>query len=541
MNIKSKISKLVSGLLCFSMIFSNALPAYAADAVITENTLDGEDLSVNERNLEDITVTYKQASSFFVTIPKTIVLDGWKQSTYAVKVSGDIGAEQCVYVAPVDMIDETENIDFYMKDQASENAKDDVVASVTHNKLHWNAAEVAEGYKQDDNLVSAPDLTAGAWRGIFQMEIKLETHVTHTHNYVETITKEPTCTETGEKTYTCDCGDSYTEVIPAKGHHYENGECTDCGEKEADPYETAPAAAYSNWNYTLDDENGIITLNYYKGSETDVIVYGNYLIGGKTYKTRLKSNIQGYYESREYAYMFNADSHPNMATEGIKFTNNEKIKSIKFSRNIDTSNVTGMGAMFNKCKSLTTIEGLDNFDTSNVIDMSYMFNNCEALTDLDISNFDTSNVTNMKKMFNVCKSLTNLDISHFNTSNVTTMSWMFSQCESLTNLDVSHFDTSKVTQMDGMFNGLSALTSLDVSHFDTSNVTDMGYMFKKCSMLTTLDLCSFDTRNATAMRDMFNGCSSLTTIYATEGKWSTSQASTSWMFSDCGTSSVTYK
>lgn len=234
MNIKSKISKLVSGLLCFSMIFSNVLPAYAANAVITENTLDGEDLSVNERNLEDITVTYKQASSFFVTIPKTIVLDGWKQSTYAVKVSGDIDAEQCVYVAPVDGIADTENIDFYMKDQASENAKDDVVANVTHNKFHWSSAEVTEGYRQDDNLVSAPDLTAGAWRGIFQMEIKLETHVTHKHNYLETITKEPTCTEVGEKTFTCDCGDSYTEVIPAKGHHFEDGECTDCGEKDPD-------------------------------------------------------------------------------------------------------------------------------------------------------------------------------------------------------------------------------------------------------------------------------------------------------------------
>ncbi len=233
MNIKRNISKLVSSLLCFSMIFSNVLPAYAADAVITENTLDGEDLSVNERNLEDITVTYKQASSFFVTIPKTIVLDGWKQSTYAVKVSGDIDADQCVYVAPVDGITDTDSIDFYMKDQASENAKEDVVANVTHNKFHWNSAEVAENYRQDDNMVSAPDLTAGAWRGIFQMEIKLEIHVTHKHNYVTTITKEPTCTETGEKTFTCDCGDSYTEEIPAKGHNFENGECTDCHEKDS--------------------------------------------------------------------------------------------------------------------------------------------------------------------------------------------------------------------------------------------------------------------------------------------------------------------
>lgn len=543
MNIKKKTTKLMSLLLSFAMTFSGVIPAYAMENANGNSTavIDGEDISADERNLEDITVTYKQASSFFVTIPKTIVLDGWKQSAYAVKVSGDIDADQCVYVAPVDGIADTDSIDFYMKDQASENTKEDVVANVTHNKFHWNSTEVAENYRQDDNMVSAPDLTAGAWRGIFQMEIRLETHVTHKHNYVATVTKEPTCTETGEKTFTCDCGDSYTEEIPAKGHNFENGECTDCHEKEADPYETAPANAYSNWNYTLDDTNNIITLNYYKGSETDVIVYANYVIGEKTYKTQLKSNKQGYYESRTYAYMFNADSHPNTATEDIKFTNNERIKSIKFSRNIDTSNVTGMGAMFYNCKSLTTIEGLDSFDTSNVTDMTFMFAGCESLVSLDISNFDTSNITNVKNMFNKCKSLTNLDISHFNTSNVTEMSYMFSQCESLIALNVNYLDTSKVTKMDGMFNGLSALTSLDVSNFDTSKVTNMGYMFDGCSTLSTLDLCSFDTRNATAMRNMFNGCSNLTTIYATEGKWSTSQASTSWMFSDCGTSTVTYK
>lgn len=236
MNIKKKTTKLMSLLLSFAMAFSGVIPAYAMENTNGNSTavIDGEDISADERNLEDITVTYKQASSFFVTIPKTIVLDGWKQSAYAVKVSGDIDADQCVYVAPVDGITDTDSIDFYMKDQASENAKEDVVANVTHNKFHWNSVEVAAGHKQADNLVEAPDLTAGAWRGIFQMEIKLETHVTHKHNYVATITKEPTCTETGEKTYTCDCGDSYTEEIPAKGHHYEDGECTDCGEKDPD-------------------------------------------------------------------------------------------------------------------------------------------------------------------------------------------------------------------------------------------------------------------------------------------------------------------
>ena len=40
------------------------------------------------------------------------------------------------------------------------------------------------------------------------------------HNYVSKVTKEPTCTETGIKTFTCSCGDSYTEKISALGHNY---------------------------------------------------------------------------------------------------------------------------------------------------------------------------------------------------------------------------------------------------------------------------------------------------------------------------------
>lgn len=62
----------------------------------------------------------------------------------------------------------------------------------------------------------------------------------HEHNYVEEVTKEVTCTEAGEKTFTCECGDSYIEEIEATGHNYvevadsaKNATCTDNG-KEVD-------------------------------------------------------------------------------------------------------------------------------------------------------------------------------------------------------------------------------------------------------------------------------------------------------------------
>ena len=40
----------------------------------------------------------------------------------------------------------------------------------------------------------------------------------HTHQYTEEITKAPTCTEEGVKTFTCSCNDSYTEAIEKLPH-----------------------------------------------------------------------------------------------------------------------------------------------------------------------------------------------------------------------------------------------------------------------------------------------------------------------------------
>ncbi len=51
----------------------------------------------------------------------------------------------------------------------------------------------------------------------------------HTHSYVDEETKEATCTESGLITYTCECGDSYTETVAAKGHDFVDGFCVNCG------------------------------------------------------------------------------------------------------------------------------------------------------------------------------------------------------------------------------------------------------------------------------------------------------------------------
>lgn len=78
----------------------------------------------------------------------------------------------------------------------------------------------------------------------------------HKHSYKKEVTKPMTCTENGEITYTCSCGDSYTEQILATGHDYEETKrveavceidgrieytCKECGDIQ---YETIPSVEH---------------------------------------------------------------------------------------------------------------------------------------------------------------------------------------------------------------------------------------------------------------------------------------------------------
>lgn len=53
---------------------------------------------------------------------------------------------------------------------------------------------------------------------VFAMASCVQPEANHVHNYVSSVTKEATCTENGELTYTCECGDTYTDEVQAKGH-----------------------------------------------------------------------------------------------------------------------------------------------------------------------------------------------------------------------------------------------------------------------------------------------------------------------------------
>ena len=89
----------------------------------------------------------------------------------------------------------------------------------------------------------------------------------HTHSYAETVTKQPTCTAEGVKTFRCSCGDSYTEAISAAGHIFgayvynndateaadgtETATCTICGAKDTRTAAGTKIAHVHNYTATV--------------------------------------------------------------------------------------------------------------------------------------------------------------------------------------------------------------------------------------------------------------------------------------------------
>lgn len=64
----------------------------------------------------------------------------------------------------------------------------------------------------------------------------------HEHAYAEEVTTPATCTTDGESTFTCECGDTYTEAVPATGHDFSNYVSNEDATYTADGTETATCA-----------------------------------------------------------------------------------------------------------------------------------------------------------------------------------------------------------------------------------------------------------------------------------------------------------
>lgn len=162
---KNKLTKTMFMVMAGAMMFGTALPVYAT---VDETQTVGE-VEAEGGTTREALVKYNQASTFTVTIPKTVTLDGaTKTSDYTVNVKGDISSDKEVSVAP--------DTTFAMKDKSEAIVKkDDVTATVTQDATVWSSAEVCvanTGTDKNGNI-EAKDLTAGTWEGVFNFDIAM--------------------------------------------------------------------------------------------------------------------------------------------------------------------------------------------------------------------------------------------------------------------------------------------------------------------------------------------------------------------------------
>ena len=218
-----------------------------------------------------------------------------------------------------------------------------------------------------------------------------------------------------------------------------------------------------------------------------------------------------YYYTEANKYYLNSD-----ASWMFGFLSN--LTDINELSNLNTSNISNMGAMFAGDISITSLEPLSNWDVSNVEYMHNMFSgpNFQNYMQIEslkpLANWDISNVTSISFMFSM-NSFTSLEgLENWDTSNVMYISSTFLYCSNVKDLKpLANWDTSKNQALFQAFTKMSSLTSLEgLENWDTSKVENMESAFMSCSSLEDIDeIKNWDTSNVTTMRSMFSDCSSL--------------------------------
>lgn len=135
-----------------------------ADETQTDGTSADGQQETNDSGSKAAVVKYDQASSFTVTIPKSIVLDSNKTATYNVKVKGDILGNEIITVVP----DQTVTLN-------DANGKTPVTGTIDQVKTEFLCNEIAaDDGCSTDGKITADSLTSGDWSGVFKFEIDVD-------------------------------------------------------------------------------------------------------------------------------------------------------------------------------------------------------------------------------------------------------------------------------------------------------------------------------------------------------------------------------
>lgn len=225
---KKRFAALWGTMLIFAMVRCTNVSAEELDETEITNYEQWENGDI-ESNFVSIPITYAKEEYYSTVIPKNIVLDSDGKADFTISIKGNISPAYVLRFEMVDMVEEKEGTNFYMRNSGVK-----VLVDVIQPKTVWDYEDVMNGVEVTDKIL-LETAYPGEWEGEFYFNIRKEkVNAGHRHEYFEKILVQPTCTEEGLLLYECDCGVHYMEYIDTAEHNYLEGYCVICGEEDGD-------------------------------------------------------------------------------------------------------------------------------------------------------------------------------------------------------------------------------------------------------------------------------------------------------------------
>ena len=354
------------------------------------------------------------------------------------------------------------------------------------------------------------------------------------HSYSGKVTTEEKCLTDGVKTYTCStCGDSYTEIIPALKHNYVDGVCSRCG--ETDPNSLTKVTLRGDANIANEGDEFLgLSYNSYKPVYREYvfnIVFTDWVEGsGHTIGDEGVFDVSAAGDGSIVAWLVTPGLSDPYNTSGGGSIDRYSVFIAPTKENTIISLPANSSMLFSHLTSIYHIYGLETVDFSNVVNGTKMFYKT-PLTKIQSFDMNFKNLTTATSMFEKSGTVYSgaLSFPRADFSKLTTAKNMFKSQTKLTSIEMPGLKLMDKQ----MFYGCTNLAEIKGAE---SAVQIHEEALTNCKALTTLNLGPNVTMfSGKAMP----GCAALTTVAVDSGN-ATFKSVDGVVYSKDGTTLVYY-